>query len=73
MRGAEADVLGLLFRERIVFLGNEIDDFVADAINSQLLLLDAQDPTRDIRLFINCPGGSLRYVLWSEEVEDLLF
>lgn len=61
MRGAEADVMGLLFRERIVFLGSSIDDFVADCINSQLLLLDAQDPTRDIRLFINSPGGSLRY------------
>ncbi|MBA0826747.1 hypothetical protein Goarm_011570 [Gossypium armourianum] len=60
MRGAEADAMGLLLRERIVFLGNNIDDFVADAIISQLLLLDAQDPTKDIRLFINSPGGSLR-------------
>ncbi|XP_050232114.1 ATP-dependent Clp protease proteolytic subunit 4, chloroplastic [Mercurialis annua] len=59
MRGAEGDAMGLLLRERIVFLGNNIDDFVADATISQLLLLDAQDPTRDIRLFINCPGGSL--------------
>ncbi|CAI8588304.1 unnamed protein product [Vicia faba] len=59
MRGAESDTMGLLLRERIVFLGNEIDDFVADAIMSQLLLLDAQDPTRDIKLFINSPGGSL--------------
>lgn len=60
MRGAEADAMGLLLRERIVFLGNNIDDFVADAIISQLLLLDAQDPTKDIRLFVNSPGGSLR-------------
>ncbi|KAG5228586.1 ATP-dependent Clp protease proteolytic [Salix suchowensis] len=60
VRGAETDAMGLLLRERIVFLGNSIDDFVADAIISQLLLLDAQDPTKDIRLFINCPGGSLR-------------
>jgi len=59
MRGAESDIMGLLLRERIVFLGSEINDFVADAIISQLLLLDAQDPTRDIRLFINSPGGSL--------------
>ncbi|KAK4401008.1 ATP-dependent Clp protease proteolytic subunit, chloroplastic [Sesamum angolense] len=59
MRGAEADAMGLLLKERIVFLGNNIDDFVADAIISQLLLLDAQDPTKDIRLFINSPGGSL--------------
>ncbi|CAK9179411.1 unnamed protein product [Ilex paraguariensis] len=61
MRGAESDAMGLLLRERIVFLGNNIDDFVADAIISQLLLLDAQDPTKDIRLFVNSPGGSLRY------------
>lgn len=61
MAGAGADAMGLLFRERIVFLGNNIDDFFADAIISQLLLLDAIDSTKDIRLFINCPGGSLRY------------
>ncbi|CAI9274874.1 unnamed protein product [Lactuca saligna] len=59
MRGAEADAMGLLLRERIVFLGTQIDDFVADAIISQLLLLDAQDPSKDIRLFINSTGGSL--------------
>lgn len=51
--------MGLLLKERIVFLGSQIDDFVADAIISQLLLLDAQDHTKDIRLFINSPGGSL--------------
>ncbi|KAL0329863.1 UNVERIFIED_CONTAM: ATP-dependent Clp protease proteolytic subunit, chloroplastic [Sesamum radiatum] len=59
MRGAEADAMGLLLKERIVFLGNSIDDFVADAIISQLLLLDALDSTKDIRLFINSAGGSL--------------
>lgn len=54
------DVMGLLLRERIVFLGNEIEDFLADAVVSQLLLLDAIDPDSDIRLFVNSPGGSLR-------------
>jgi len=58
--GAEADVMGMLLKERIVFLGNSIDDFVADAIIGQLLLLDAQDHTKDIRLFINSTGGSTR-------------
>lgn len=53
--------MGLLLRERIVFLGSSIDDFVADAIISQLLLLDAQDSTKDIKLFINSTGGSLRF------------
>ncbi|KAL4570376.1 hypothetical protein LXL04_026028 [Taraxacum kok-saghyz] len=59
MRDAESDAMGLLLRERIVFLGTQIDDFVADAIISQLLLLDAQDPSKDIRLFVNSTGGSL--------------
>eukprot|EP00475_Leptophrys_vorax_P041279 TRINITY_DN77850_c0_g1_i1.p1 TRINITY_DN77850_c0_g1~~TRINITY_DN77850_c0_g1_i1.p1 ORF type:complete len:312 (-),score=-8.12 TRINITY_DN77850_c0_g1_i1:253-1188(-) len=58
-RSAEGDVMGLLLRQRIVFLGAELNDFVADAIVSQLLLLDAQDSNRDIRLFVNCPGGSI--------------
>jgi ATP-dependent Clp protease protease subunit len=53
--------MGLLLRERIVFLGNEIEDFLADAVVSQLLLLDAIDPDSDIRLFVNSSGGSLRY------------
>lgn len=58
-KAAEADVMALLLRQRIVFLGSSLDDFVADAIISQLLLLDAQDPTKDIRLFINSSGGSM--------------
>ena len=58
---AMADVMGLLFKERVVFLGSRIDDYVADAIIGQLMLLDAQNPTKDIRLFINSSGGSLRW------------
>ncbi|XP_020587412.1 ATP-dependent Clp protease proteolytic subunit 4, chloroplastic [Phalaenopsis equestris] len=72
MRGAESDVMGLLLRERIVFLGSGIDDFVADAIISQLLLLDAQDPSRDIRLFINSPGGSLSATMAIYDVVQLV-
>ncbi|KAI8530729.1 hypothetical protein RHMOL_Rhmol11G0082300 [Rhododendron molle] len=56
----DGDVMGLLLRERIVLLGYEINDYVAECVISQLLLLDAQDPTKDIKLFINSPGGSLR-------------
>jgi ATP-dependent protease ClpP protease subunit len=51
------DPFGLLLRQRIVFLGGEVDDFGADAIVSQLLLLDQQDATKDIKLFINSPGA----------------
>ncbi|XP_065878490.1 ATP-dependent Clp protease proteolytic subunit 4, chloroplastic [Euphorbia lathyris] len=72
MRGADTDAVGLLLRERIIFLGNNIDDFVADATISQLLLLDAQDPTKDIRLFINCPGGSLSATMAIYDVVQLV-
>ncbi|KAJ4829415.1 ATP-dependent Clp protease proteolytic subunit 4 [Turnera subulata] len=72
MRGAETDIMGMLLRERIVFLGNNIDDFVADAIIGQLVLLDAQDPTKDIRLFINSPGGSLSAALAIYDVLQLV-
>jgi ATP-dependent Clp protease protease subunit len=50
--------MGLLLRERIVFIPSEINDFSADAVISQLLLLDAQDPKKDIRLLVNSIGGS---------------
>ncbi|KAI4314569.1 hypothetical protein L6164_027462 [Bauhinia variegata] len=72
MRGAEADAMGLLLRERIVYLGSNIDDFVADAIISQLLLLDAQDSTKDIRLFINSAGGSLSATMAIYDVVQLV-
>jgi hypothetical protein len=65
------DVMGLLLRERIVFLGNEIEDFLADAVVSQLLLLDAIDSESDIRLFVNSPGGSLRSNLSSKTQDKI--
>lgn len=55
-----------------MFLGNEINDFVADAIISQLLLLDAQDPNKDIRLFINSPGGTLSATMAIYDVVQLV-
>merc|ERR1719486_1333070 len=51
------DPFGLLLSQRVVFLGGEVNDFSADAVISQLLLLDATDSSKDIRLFINSPGG----------------
>lgn len=56
---AGMDPYGLLLRERIVILGGEVTDFSADAVISQLLLLDSTDPKKDIKLFINSPGGSV--------------
>ena len=48
-----------LLRERIVFLGSEVDDDIANRITAQLLLLAAEDPERDIIFYINSPGGSV--------------
>ncbi|MCZ2821340.1 ATP-dependent Clp protease proteolytic subunit [Modestobacter sp. VKM Ac-2977] len=48
-----------LLRERIVFLGREVDDVIANQLAAQMLLLSAEDPTRDIHLYINSPGGSV--------------
>jgi ATP-dependent Clp endopeptidase proteolytic subunit ClpP len=56
----QGDPFGLLLRQRVVFLGGEVEDFGADAIISQLLLLDNQDPQKDIKMFINSPGGQRR-------------
>ena len=57
-RGERAyDIFSLLLKERIVFLGQEVDDQVANLLIAQILYLDAQDPERDIHLYINSPGG----------------
>ncbi len=59
-RGERAfDIFSRLLRERIVFLGLPIDDIVANMIVAQLLLLEGEDPEKDIRLYINTPGGSV--------------
>jgi ATP-dependent Clp protease protease subunit len=53
------DVYARLLKDRIVFLGSEVDDTSANLLCAQLLLLAAEDPTRDISLYINSPGGSV--------------
>ena len=52
------DIYSRLLRERIVFLGREVDDELANVIAAQLLVLEAEDPEKDISLYINSPGGS---------------
>jgi ATP-dependent Clp protease, protease subunit len=52
------DIYSRLLRERIVFLGTEVDDQIANLISAQLLFLEAEDPDKDISLYINSPGGS---------------
>jgi ATP-dependent Clp protease protease subunit len=52
------DIYSRLLRERIVFLGREVDDEIANVVAAQLLFLEAEDPDKDISLYINSPGGS---------------
>ncbi|MBN2984535.1 ATP-dependent Clp endopeptidase proteolytic subunit ClpP [Cohnella algarum] len=52
------DIYSRLLKDRIVFLGSAIDDQTANAIIAQLLFLAAEDPDKDIHMYINCPGGS---------------
>ena len=53
------DIFSRLLMDRIVFLGSAVDDTVANIIVAQLLFLDAEDPERDIFLYVNSPGGSV--------------
>lgn len=48
-----------LLKERIIFLGSQVDDEIANKLCAQILLLSAEDPTRDIHMYINSPGGSV--------------
>jgi ATP-dependent Clp protease, protease subunit len=53
------DIYSRLLRERVVFLGTPIDDEVANLVVAQMLHLEAEDPEKDIQLYINCPGGQV--------------
>ena len=59
-RGARSDdIYSRLLKERIIFLGEEVNDVSASVIVAQLLFLEADDPDKDIQLYINSPGGSV--------------
>lgn len=59
-RGERAyDIYSRLLKDRIVFIGSVINDYVANLVTAQLLFLEAEDPDRDIFLYINSPGGSV--------------
>lgn len=57
------DIFSRLLNERVVFLGSEIDDVVANLVIAQLLHLESEDPEKDINLYINSPGGSVTSAL----------
>ncbi|MBN2615631.1 MAG: ATP-dependent Clp endopeptidase proteolytic subunit ClpP [Bacteroidales bacterium] len=56
---AQMDVFSRLMMDRIIFLGVPIDDYVANIIQAQLLFLESADPSRDIQIYLNTPGGSV--------------
>jgi len=59
-RGTQGmDIYSRLLRERIIFIGTPIDDHVANNVIAQLLFLQSEDPTRDVQIYINSPGGSV--------------
>ena len=53
------DIYSRLLKERIIFLGEEVNDVTANLVVAQLLFLESEDPTKDISLYINSPGGSV--------------
>ncbi|HOT78023.1 MAG TPA: ATP-dependent Clp protease proteolytic subunit, partial [Candidatus Wallbacteria bacterium] len=59
-RGERAyDIYSRLLKDRIVFIGSDIEDYSANLIIAQMLFLEAEDPDKDIMLYINSPGGSV--------------
>ncbi len=56
---ASMDVFSRLMMDRIIFLGEPINDYVANIVTAQMLFLESTDRTRDIQMYINCPGGSV--------------
>ena len=53
------DIYSRLLRERIIFLGTDVNDQIADSLVAQMLFLEADDPDKDIQIYINSPGGSV--------------
>ncbi|HBL76074.1 MAG: ATP-dependent Clp protease proteolytic subunit [Bacteroidetes bacterium GWF2_42_66] len=56
---ASMDVFSRLMMDRIIFLGTPIDDYIANILQAQLLFLESTDPTKDIQIYFNTPGGSV--------------
>ncbi|MCQ2314402.1 MAG: ATP-dependent Clp endopeptidase proteolytic subunit ClpP [Bacteroidales bacterium] len=59
LNAVNMDVFSRLMMDRIIFLGDQIDDYVANVIQAQLLFLESADPKRDIQIYVNSPGGSV--------------
>ncbi|TAF94992.1 MAG: ATP-dependent Clp protease proteolytic subunit, partial [Bacteroidetes bacterium] len=59
MNVASMDVFSRLMMDRIIFMGEQVNDYVANIVTAQLLFLESTDRTRDIQMYINSPGGSV--------------
>jgi ATP-dependent Clp protease, protease subunit len=59
MNITQMDVFSRLMMDRIIFLGEGINDYVANIVTAQLLFLESSDRTRDVQMYLNCPGGSV--------------
>src|SRR5256885_5710190 len=67
-RGERAyDIYSRLLKEHIIFIGTLIDDHVANLATAQMLFLQAEDPEKDIQLYINSPGGSITVFFQAED------
>ena len=64
------DIYSRLLKERIIFLGEEVNDTSASIIVAQLLFLEAEDPSKDIHLYINSPGGISQSTCFTHFLED---
>ena len=66
------DIYSRLLKDRIIFLGDEVNDVTANLICAQLLFLESEDPTKDIYLYINSPGGSVHDGLAIEDTMNFI-
>jgi len=65
-RGERAyDIYSRLLKDRIVFLGGQVDDHVANIIIAQMLFLESEDPEKEIHLYVNSPGGHVNSIMAS--------
>ena len=62
------DIFSRLLNDRIIFLGQEVNDTTASLVVAQLLYLEAQDPDKDIQMYINSPGGSVTRGVWPSTI-----
>src|ERR1700752_769187 len=66
------DIYSRLLKDRIVFIGTPLDDHIANLVIAQLLFLQMEDSKKDINIYINCPGGSVKAGLAGYKTKQIL-